>query len=112
MTSRALSGAIFLTLLASLLAPFNTLTASACPAIAGTAPPGAQIGADCAWHLPDGSVVQAITTAGQPIPILQTSDASAGDKDVPWQILLPGAFIIPISVLVIFSRIKPRGGGH
>ena len=44
--------------------------------------------------------------------LIATILLAAGDKDVPWQILLPGAFIVPIAVLVIFSRIKPRGGGH
>jgi hypothetical protein len=44
--------------------------------------------------------------------LIATILLATGDKDVPWQILLPGAFIIPIAVLLIFSRIKPRGGGH
>ncbi len=38
---------------------------------------------------------------------------AAGDKDIPWQILLPGAFIIPIAVLLCFSFfVRRRGGGH
>jgi hypothetical protein len=38
---------------------------------------------------------------------------AGGDKDVPWQILLPGAFIIPIAVLLCFSFfVRRRGGGH
>ncbi len=37
---------------------------------------------------------------------------AAGDKDLPVYILLPLAFLVPIGVLAIFSRIKPRGGGH
>jgi hypothetical protein len=38
---------------------------------------------------------------------------TAGDKDVPWQILLPGAFVIPIAVLLGFSfLVRRRGGGH
>ena len=35
-----------------------------------------------------------------------------GDASLPWYILLPLAIAIPIGVLVVFSRIKPRGGGH
>jgi hypothetical protein len=36
----------------------------------------------------------------------------AGDKDLPVAIILPLAFIVPIAVLVVFSMIKPKGGGH
>ncbi len=38
--------------------------------------------------------------------------AENGDKDVPVALFLPLAFAIPIGVLVVFSLIKPRGGGH
>jgi hypothetical protein len=38
--------------------------------------------------------------------------AESGDKDIPVALFLPLAFIIPIGVLVVFSLIKPRGGGH
>lgn len=36
----------------------------------------------------------------------------AGDKDLPVVIILPLAIIIPLAVLLVFSLIKPRGGGH
>jgi hypothetical protein len=38
--------------------------------------------------------------------------AESGDKDLPAYIILPLAFLIPIGVLVVFSLIKPRSGGH
>lgn len=38
--------------------------------------------------------------------------AEAADKDLPVAIILPLAFLVPIGVLVVFSLIKPRGGGH
>ena len=38
--------------------------------------------------------------------------AEAGDKDVPVAIILPLSFLVPIGVLVLFSLIRPRGGGH
>jgi hypothetical protein len=45
--------------------------------------------------------------------LIATIMLAAGDKDVPWQILLPGAFIIPIAVLLGFSFfVRRRGGGH
>jgi hypothetical protein len=41
------------------------------------------------------------------------ANATAGDKEVPWQIQLPGAFIIPIAVLLGFSFfVRRRGAGH
>jgi hypothetical protein len=45
--------------------------------------------------------------------LIATILLAAGDKDIPWQILLPGAFIIPIAVLFGFSFfVRRRGGGH
>jgi hypothetical protein len=45
--------------------------------------------------------------------VITTILLAAGDKDVPWQILLPCAFIIPIAVLIGFSfLVRRRGGGH
>jgi hypothetical protein len=38
--------------------------------------------------------------------------AEAADKDLPVAIILPLAFLVPIAVLVVFSLIKPKGGGH
>ena len=38
--------------------------------------------------------------------------AESGDKDLPTYIILPLAFLVPLAVLVLFSMIKPRGGGH
>jgi hypothetical protein len=47
------------------------------------------------------------------IEVIATILLAAGDKDVPWQILLPGAFVIPIAVLLGFSFfVRRRGGGH
>lgn len=43
---------------------------------------------------------------------LATFLAQSGDKDLPAYIILPMAFLVPIAVLVVFSLIKPRGGGH
>lgn len=40
------------------------------------------------------------------------SEAESDDKDLPIAIILPLAFLIPIAVLVVFSLIKPKGGGH
>jgi hypothetical protein len=108
--ARALGGAILLTLLVALLAPFNTAAVSPpppCLLIVATPPPGAQLGLDCMWHLPDGSVIPVFP--GQKA----STQASVNDKDIPWQILLPGAFIIPIAVLLGFSFfVRRRGGGH
>jgi len=38
--------------------------------------------------------------------------SESGDKDLPTYFILPLAFLVPLAVLVIFSLIKPRGGGH
>ena len=38
--------------------------------------------------------------------------AESGNVDLPTYIILPLAFLVPIGVLVVFSLIKPRGGGH
>jgi hypothetical protein len=46
------------------------------------------------------------------IAILAILLAEAGHKDLPTYIILPLAFLVPIGVLVLFSLIKPRGGGH
>ena len=46
------------------------------------------------------------------IALLSTLLAEAGHKDLPVYIILPLAFLVPIGVLVVFSLIKPRGGGH
>lgn len=36
----------------------------------------------------------------------------AGDKSVPVYIFLPGSILIPVVFLLIWSRIKPKSGGH
>jgi hypothetical protein len=36
----------------------------------------------------------------------------AGDKSLPVYIILPGAILLPLAVLYIGSRIRPKGGGH
>ena len=45
--------------------------------------------------------------------LIATILLAVGDKDVPWQVLLPAAFLIPIGVLLGFSFfVRRRGGGH
>jgi hypothetical protein len=62
---------------------------------------------------PPSEYLRASTTEPPAAANAATAGETSGDKDVPWQILLPGAFIIPIAVLLCFSFfVRRRGGGH
>ncbi|MEO8458142.1 MAG: hypothetical protein ABI559_10045 [Chloroflexota bacterium] len=47
-----------------------------------------------------------------PLTALAILLAENGNADLPKAIIIPLAFIIPFGVLVVFSLIKPKSGGH
>ena len=44
--------------------------------------------------------------------LIATILLAAGDKSLPVYIFLPGSIVLPLAVLYIGSRIKPKSGGH
>lgn len=45
------------------------------------------------------------------LTVLLQAEADASD-DAPLAIIIPLAILIPLAALVVFSLIKPKGGGH
>ncbi len=61
---------------------------------------------------PPGVLVQRYVISEEECAELTARAQSEDDEDLPLAIIIPLSIIIPLAVLLLFSLIKPRGGGH
>lgn len=89
--------------------------------------PDATLGTDCNWHAPDGKTYASMDGMEELLSLnftyVEDGDywwpkgvplqAEPGhNEDLPLAIIIPAAILLPLAVLVVFSLIKPKGGGH